>query len=98
MSQVWFTKSCSKPRQGLLQKIVNLQEQQENKTKCTNKQQDLQQNLHCFLTLSLTLKQLDANSMVTTSGFSPGHLGVRAPYALHYEPYTKFSDFDFLKF
>ena len=22
------------------------------------------------------------------SGFSPGHLGVRAPYALHYEPYA----------
>ena len=22
------------------------------------------------------------------AGFSPGHLGVRAPYALHYEPYA----------
>ena len=24
-------------------------------------------------------------------GFSPGHLGVRAPYALHYEPYALIS-------
>ena len=51
---------------GLLQKGVNIQEQQENKAKCTCKQQDLQQNLHCLFTLSLTLKQLDANSTVPT--------------------------------
>ena len=25
---------------------------------------------------------------ISHTGFSPGHLGVRAPYALHYEPYA----------
>ena len=47
------------------------------------------------LTLTLFMSIGDFRHLVShiwsvsyISGFSPGHLGVRAPYALHYEPYA----------
>ena len=40
---------------------------------------------------SFYLKSLLVFLLCSRSGFSPGHLGVRVPYALHYEPYALIS-------